>query len=324
MKIGFVFLNYKNYIDTINSVNSLLLCLAKDAQVANNSVQILIVDNFSNNDSNIKIKFFIDKLKIKGNLKNKLDISFLELYNNHGYGAGNNIGLKRLFDNYNCDVVFVANNDLLFNEVSFYDLTQGISEDDNILIGARLYDKNQRVYISGGAIFNKISFRSKNLHSEKPQKTNSNTFYISGAFIGFTKRIYHDFGGFAENYFLYFEELDYFFRYKKAFNRLPNTKILESWIVEHEIGGSTGQSSYSNNKSLLSEYYSARARILFAKDLMHFFLPSAIIYNISIAMHRLLKGMYKNSIAIFFATINGLSNEKGIKHKYHVNLKWYS
>ncbi|MEM2297748.1 MAG: glycosyltransferase family 2 protein [Ignisphaera sp.] len=315
MKIGFAILNYNNYQDTIDCVNSLLSCLYQKENQGIAQVKILIIDNCSSNNSINQIQSFIKTL----NLNSDISLHLLKLDRNYGYAGGNNLGLKYLFEKNNCDVVFVVNNDLLFHKVSLRELMENIRINNECLFGALLYDRCKGAYIYGGAIFNEIYFHSRNVYLPSKISTlnKREMFYLTGAFLGFTKAIYQSLGGFLEDYFLYFEELEYFYRYKKIFKKFPEVKVLESWVVIHKIGGSTGQSINLSKKSLLSEYYSARARILFAKDCLPFFLPSAIIYNIFLMAHRLIRGFYKNFFTIMLATVNGLLDERGIKLKYH-------
>ena len=67
--------------------------------------QIVIVDNSSKDDSRILLK------SIEGK---KIKCLFSKV--NKGYAIGNNVGLKFLKENYNCDYCFVVNPDVFFEE----------------------------------------------------------------------------------------------------------------------------------------------------------------------------------------------------------------
>ena len=96
-KVGIVVLNFKNYLDTISCVDSILL-------QKNVDYEIVIVDNGSKNSS----------AEI---LKNKYEsvehVSILILDENLGYAKGNNAGIEILHEK-KCDYIVVANSDLKF------------------------------------------------------------------------------------------------------------------------------------------------------------------------------------------------------------------
>lgn len=96
-KIGVVILNFRNYLDTISCVDSILL-------QKNVNYEIVIVDNGSKNES----------AEI---LKNKYEsvehVTLLMLDENLGYAKGNNAGIEILHGK-KCDYIVIANSDLKF------------------------------------------------------------------------------------------------------------------------------------------------------------------------------------------------------------------
>lgn len=99
--VGVVILNYNNYQDTINCVSD---SFSKQQGI---DLEIVIIDNASTNDS-------VDKLKNKfNNIKN---VKIIVAERNLGYASGNNVGLKYLANNNQCDYIIVANNDIELND----------------------------------------------------------------------------------------------------------------------------------------------------------------------------------------------------------------
>ena len=105
MKIGIVLLNYKNYNDTIDCINSLI-----NQNYYN--LYICVVDNFSNNDS---IK------QIKKNVKeNSKKVFYIENEENLGFAKGNNVGIRFLKKEKKCDYIFVLNTDTIISDKDFF------------------------------------------------------------------------------------------------------------------------------------------------------------------------------------------------------------
>jgi GT2 family glycosyltransferase len=98
-KFGVIILNYLAWEETIDCVN----CFLKYKD--NHSVQIVIVDNHSTNDS---IKFLSEEYA------NNPCVDILKLDKNYGFANGNNKGYFFLRDNYDCDYYVFSNSDILF------------------------------------------------------------------------------------------------------------------------------------------------------------------------------------------------------------------
>ena len=77
-KVGIVILNYLNYKDTIECVESIF-------NMKYDIAGIVIVDNHSENESyNVLKKLY----------KNRLNVSVIQSNRNYGFAKGNNIGIK--------------------------------------------------------------------------------------------------------------------------------------------------------------------------------------------------------------------------------------
>ena len=87
-------LHYNSYEKTEVCVNSCLKQVGDD-------IKIIIIDNFSTNDSLEKLK------KTFGNIDN---VSFLENKENYGFAKGNNIGIKYALE-MGIEYTFLLNND---------------------------------------------------------------------------------------------------------------------------------------------------------------------------------------------------------------------
>ena len=103
MEISFLILNYNNYVETFNCIDSIYkLNISKWNAV--------VVDNGSSDGS-------YDKLVEKYNNDNRIVVIHSE--KNLGFSAGNNLGYAYIRENYSPDFVVVTNNDILFPDVDF-------------------------------------------------------------------------------------------------------------------------------------------------------------------------------------------------------------
>jgi GT2 family glycosyltransferase len=138
-KTAIVILNYKNFQDTVNCVNSIINNDNKD-------YLIIVVDNDSKNDSlNIIQKQLNNSIKIQywtGELAEGTEVLLVQNNKNTGYAAGNNVGL-RIGHNLGFKYLMVLNNDTLFFDHSLDILVEFISKNDNVICaGPMLYKGN--------------------------------------------------------------------------------------------------------------------------------------------------------------------------------------
>ncbi len=319
MKVGFVILNYITFGDAIAAVNSLVCQLKKDHQAQKSEIHIVIVDNNSPNDSQRELQTYIGALS-NDLLGENIDIQLVAAANNAGYGAGNNLGLAMLFQVVGCDAVFVINSDVVVQEINFQELFDVLQSHEPLCLGALITQPTSvNKKIIGGAVFCPWTFRSRNIYDAKALVGNrwSGMVYIAGAFMGMNAALFELTRGFWEGYFLYFEELDLFYRVRECSNRWPKLAILKKWVVRHEVGGSTGNSIDARKKSMISEYYSARARLLFARRHLTCFMPIALAYNAGLIANRMRHGNWIAVRRILEGSIDGIRMIGGKKMLLH-------
>lgn len=313
MKIGFVVLNYINFHDTIKCIESLCLKLNESLREKADQSHIFIIDNKSPNESWEELNYAIKKIS-----HDNITIHTYLSKTNLGFGGGNNIGLEILFNQMKCDFVFIVNNDTTIQKIALSDLSIMLKENGPICIGANIQERgNGDKLMYGGARFLPWSFQSKPVFFKSifPCGAKLKFFYISGAFMGFNRRLYEMTGGFKTNYFLYFEELEMFYRAKKISGEWLPVRVLDSWKINHSLGGSTGNTKNRAAKSPVSEFYSARARLLFAHDHLITFLPIALIYNFLLILDRCRHGNFISVKSIFFGSVDGILRKTGINPK---------
>lgn len=296
--LDIVILNYKNYEDTIECIDSITNSSYKE-------FRIIVVDNHSNNGSVKKIRNYLsNNLNFKKNFF-ELDNSeisnydmnnyssncyFIKSDSNLGYGGGNNLGIKLSLKLKDSKYIWVLNNDTIVDENSILNQVKKMDDSRYLMCGSKIYYYNtNQLQCHAGASFNNIFMTSKyitglNIDEFSVEKQLD---YISGASIFFNKEYFKEYGLFDERFFLYFEEIDLV---KRVNNKKNFLAYSSKSIIYHKEGASIGSSSDLNSKSLVSEYNSFRSRIQFTKKHFIYQLPFVYILGIVYILHRLIHG----------------------------------
>jgi len=145
--VGIIILNYNNYLDTINCIDSIIKYNTAD-------VKIIVVDNASTNkevlpslilylQSSFNDFKIIEENSILADSFFLPKVSLIKSKENNGYGNGNNKGLRFLYADHEIDKVLILNNDVLFIEDIIPTLSLFIDSNINsALVSPLLYKKN--------------------------------------------------------------------------------------------------------------------------------------------------------------------------------------
>ena len=279
-KLGIVILNYGDPQLSFNLVKSLIKTKEK--------FYIVIVDNFSTKNNLRKLENFVINCKQK--------FIYLKRSKNLGYGFGNNLGLKTCFEQLKTDYSLVLNPDISLKKNCSFSSLKMINKDEKYLFTGIVNENNKNHSLYK---FNKLTLRLSNYKKNKSDGTLP--VIPSGSCIGFTKKLWKDFGGFSENYFLYFEELDLIYRFRKKYKIFPTTKVLKSIKLNHLQGGTMG-----SEKTAPIDYWSSRSRIIFLRIHFIWYLPIGLFYNLIKIFHRFLSLKFINIKSLFLGTFSGL------------------
>jgi GT2 family glycosyltransferase len=226
MRTGIVILNYGNFKDTINCIKSVY------KYCTNQNLQIVVVDNGSENDSVAQISSFLNKTNWSFDLINKRSksnsqIVIISTHINLGYAKGNNIGI-RFFLKQKVDYILILNNDILLTSNIIPLLTDCLEKNPDIGIISPLLMRNKEdidynccrknpsdnMFIFESLAFLKIPIFKRIIDKKYLLKTNSDLkikkfIYcdiVSGACILAKTVTWEKLNGFDENTFLYYEE----------------------------------------------------------------------------------------------------------------------
>ena len=290
MKIGIVLLNYCNYDLTIDCIESINRSTYKN-------FEIIVVDNNSTDLSGKKL----------AQLKN---IHFLQMEDNLGFAAGNNIGIKTALSD-GCEFVMLLNNDTIIDDRMIEFLLA--KANPNTVVVPKMYyfdvDGKQNVLWYAGGDLKYISsdgihIGGKQLDSNSFSKER-NVSFATGCCMLIHKDIFEKVGYLREEYFMYCEDTDYSIRLNNADVKIlyvPNAKL---W---HKVSSSSG-----GEMSKFIVYYVVRNKIYCAiKNKLGI---KTYLYIIIETLYRTLKakcGKYYISYSIApKALIHGLTNRMG-------------
>jgi GT2 family glycosyltransferase len=203
-------------------------CLKKIIEY-NESVTVIVVDNFSENQSleNIRDAFLttssvlISEDDMSINTISRLIL--IQTKSNYGYAKGNNIGIKFALKG-NFEYIVILNNDIIVKDDIFTNISNYINNvsSDYVLFGPLLYNcdgsifdySKKKLAFIDLLLFSPLSRKLKNMFWKQHQKkyTYDDNFpqdvdFIAGCFMFFRKELFDKIDGFDPNTFLYFEEV---------------------------------------------------------------------------------------------------------------------
>lgn len=258
-KVGIVVLNYLNYKDTIECINSLL-------DIEYNNYDIVVVDNGSKNDS-YKI------LKDEFSCKDKVEVLYMS--KNLGYAKGNNFGIDYCRKELHVDHVMVINNDTIIEDKDIIN-TFLKYKNEGILLGPKIINldgENQNpVYYSSifKVLFKKFAFfilnflnlytlvrgiyrffnKKNNKVNTVNKEVNNRKYVLHGSCIFFTNQFFDYYNGFFNKTFLYFEEFILNLMLKKVNSKM--VYIEDTYIIHKEDCSS--EEAFSNEEFTKLKY----------------------------------------------------------------------
>lgn len=321
-----IIVTYNNFDDTLECLESILK--------NNNDYQIIIVDNSESNDSYNKIKTWslgeintietqfnsmiyplekkpIDLISI--NEVNLLDkkienkIILVKANQNQGFSAANNIALKYILKHEPLNpLIWLLNNDTVIEKDTIdkiYKETNTFKRvKDHIIFGTPLMHYYEPTLIQAiGGRYNYLTGNSKIVDDNIT--LNEYTFdqevkvdFPIGASMIITKNNLLKIGLLCEDYFLYFEELDWCFRLKKLGGVV---KILNIFTVYHKQG-STTNAKYKNKNSEFIDLIYLKAKMKFASKFNKKYSLTVWMYTFFLStFKRLLQGDFTRAFLFF-------------------------
>lgn len=302
--VAVILLNWRNAPDTIAAVESLL----KTSPGLN--FRVVVCDNASNdgsaqsfltwarNHTDSAADFFISASTDISTLQAAFEkqVVWVNTGSNLGFAGGNNVGVRIAQRVGHFEYFWFLNNDCLVTPVTMGALVSMMERDSAIgICGARLryIVPDDRIQAYGGARHNRWSGRARYIgHWAAPDEPHSrdeverSMSYVCGASMFVRREVIETVGLMAEDYFLFFEELDWALRTKATFK----LGYCPEAVVYHKEGATIGSSSDTKRTSWLSDFYLFRNRLKFTARFYPYALPSVWFVMLLQALRRGLRG----------------------------------
>lgn len=221
-----VLLNYKGYEDTTACIQSL-------RKIDYADYKIVVVDNCSGDGSYEKLK------------EENPDCVCILSPENNGFSAGNNIGIHYAFD-HGADYVLMLNNDTEVKEDFLTKMVEASDVKTVVTPSIYYFSEPAEIWYADGRInFNKCTVSNGDDHESKYCN------YASGCCLLIPRTVYEVLGDWAEEYFMYYEDMDYSLRIINSGFKIYYEKDA---VVYHKVGRS------SCRGSKLHIYYNVRNR----------------------------------------------------------------
>lgn len=242
-------------------------------------------------------------------IKSNVRLFLVDLGENCGFAAANNVGLRLLSSIDRIDTFWLLNNDALPARDAYRELALLMATTGGALIcGSTLIEYWEPEKIQAcGASYNVFFGRSKHLLEGQAiselKKLGSSVAvdYPVGASLAVNRAFLGRYGAMSEDYFLYFEEIDWVVR--KGWPR--NALVSTSSLVFHKGGKSTLAGRDPGKRSLLADYYLIRGRLLFARKYSWLSFILTIFVSLLAVLRRVNRPAPGGVINAFWAFMDG-------------------
>lgn len=267
-----------------NGWKNTTLCLASLQEVDYPDVDIIVVDNNSTDDS-------VSRIREKYTFA-----TVLESGENLGYAGGSNIGIRYALE-HGAEYVWLLNNDTLIDENALKALISRMQQDPEIgICGSKLirFPDCDTVQALGGGTYDPWMGKMRELGIGEPEdrpvdreEIEQKMDYVAGASMLVSRRFLEEVGLMNEEYFLYFEEIDWAWRGRKSFK----LGFAMDSRVYHKGGGTILTSAReSTPRSRMCDYYRIRNWLRFTRNFHPWMLPVTYISLIATLLKRIYRG----------------------------------
>ncbi len=224
---------------------------------------------------------------------------------NLGFAAGNNVGLRLALAQADMDCVWLLNNDTLVEPDCLQEMRSALAAaGDRAVCGSMIhfFDQPDVIQAIGGNRFNRLTgtaacSEGRFLHESELQgtaQTEASLAYVSGCSMLLPRSFLEEVGLMGEDYFLYYEEIDWFTR---SAGRFP-IRIAADAHLYHREGSAIGSPGWQRPASSFADYHLHRSRLIFMHKHYRRFLPLCYLGGLADVAKCLLKGQFSNARAV--------------------------
>ena len=308
-----VLLNWNGWRDTIECLESLF-------ELSGTGFSIVVCDNESSDGSLAKLSSWADaalsadavvcltkqQVLDGARMAPSHKLALVANGGNLGFAGGNNVGVQLAMNDPDCKYVWLLNNDTTVAPDALSTLVARAEADPTIgLCGSTLvyFHNQQMVQAFGGAIYNRFTGRSRHIGAfasldaipVDPVSTEQGMSYVVGASMLVSRAYIEQVGMMQEDYFLYYEEIDWCTRGNGRFRLgyAPYSRVF------HKEGASIGTTAAGG--SALSVYYLFRNRVRFTAR----FYPGLLALVMGACVWDIFKLLVKRRFAVAAAAVRG-------------------
>lgn len=278
-KVFIILVNWNGWEDTIE-------CLQSLEALDYPNREVVVVDNGSTDQSVSKIRAEYP------------DITLVESKKNTGFAGGNNLGIKYANEK-DADYYWLLNNDTVVEKDALSALVERMEENPAIgICGSKLiyYHQRDTVQALAGGQYNKWLGVSTNIGGQvavdveiNPEEVEDRLDFVIGASMLVSREFIREVGLLNEEYFLYYEEIDWAVRGSEAYQLgfAPHS------IVYHKEGASTGGNQLQQaDRSRKSDYYQLKNRLKFTYKFFPVYLPCVYLSVIYAMVNRIRRAQW--------------------------------
>ncbi len=209
---------------------------------------IIVVDNFTSHCERETIR---ELAKSKGWISVLLD-------DNRGFGGGVNVGAERALRE-GVDVIVALNPDAHIDDDDLRRLASAATMDRDLLVAPTIRTSSGDIWFDGVDLCAESGRMATS--RTKGRRCQERKPWISGACFAMSAVLWERAGGFDEEYFLYWEDVDLSHRVLAVGGRLA---VLSDVAATHDEGGTQASVSPARGKSETYYYYNIRNRLVYA------------------------------------------------------------
>ena len=234
---------------------------------------------------------------------------------NGGFAAGNNVGLRYALDQPDMTHVWILNNDTLVDPHCLSNMQHRLRRESTPKVCGSVihfFDNPETIQAIGGNRFNKRSgvasqsegrFRSE-YELDDCNQIEEKIDYISGCSMLIPRSLLESVGLLNEEYFLYYEEIDWFTRAGAS----SRPCIAPDAHVYHREGGSIGSPSWRHaTPSLLADFHIFRSKHLFMQKYHRRNLPWCYLHSCLEIGKRVMRGQFRNALVVLSVLLGATS-----------------
>ncbi len=199
---------------------------------------------------------------------------------NLGFGAGNNTGLRYALSRGDLDCAWLLNNDTVVEPPALSELVRVLEATPGAgFCGStvRFYGEPDTIQTHGGSVYNRWLATQDHVGSHRPvsrpldpAEVVRRMDYVYGASVLVTRDLLEQIGLLCEDYFLYFDEIDWAARARGRFG----LAYAPDSVVYHKEGATVDARGRGGAKSKLADYHAVANRLVYTRRFHPLCLPT--------------------------------------------------